>query len=383
MKNIVILGSTGSIGTQTLDVVRKSNNEFRIVGLTCYNNIELMKKQIEEFNPEFVAVKDNDKAIALKEMIDAKTEIISGDEGVNKIASLANVQMVVVAIEGIAALIPTIKAIESGHDIALANKECLVTGGNIITKMARERNVNILPVDSEHNAIYQCIQSGKKEFVNRLIITASGGPFRGKNEDELKSVSVEEALKHPNWKMGKKITIDSATLMNKGFEVIEAKWLFDMPIDKIEVVVHKESIIHSMVEFIDGSIIAEMATPDMRIPIQYALNFPHRKYVNGVSYLDITKIGKLSFEKPDIKTFKCLQLAYDAAKEGGTMTTVLNTADEVAVQLFLQRRIAFNEIPFIIEKYMNNHKNIMNPELDDIIEVDREIRQRINNEYMR
>ncbi|OXT07530.1 1-deoxy-D-xylulose-5-phosphate reductoisomerase [Thermoanaerobacterium thermosaccharolyticum] len=382
MKNIVILGSTGSIGTQTLDVVRKSN-EFRVIGLTCYNNIELMKEQIEEFKPEFVAVKDNDKALSLKKMINTRTEIISGEEGINKVASLPNIQMVVIAIEGIAALIPTIKAIEAGHDIALANKECLVTGGHIIKRLANEKNVNILPVDSEHNAIYQCIQSGKKEFVNRLIITASGGPFRGKTVDELKCVTVEEALKHPNWKMGKKITIDSATLMNKGFEVIEAKWLFDMPIDKIEVVVHKESIIHSMVEFIDGSIIAEMATPDMRIPIQYALNFPNRKYIDGVSYLDVTKIGKLSFEKPDIKTFRCLQLAYDALKEGGTMTTVLNTADEVAVQLFLKKIISFNDIPYIIEKYMNNHKNIINPELNDIIGVDREIREKIKSEYMR
>ncbi|TCW38655.1 1-deoxy-D-xylulose 5-phosphate reductoisomerase [Thermohydrogenium kirishiense] len=382
MKNIVILGSTGSIGTQTLDVVRKSN-EFRVIGLTCYNNIELMKEQIEEFKPEFVAVKDNDKALSLKKMINTRTEIISGEEGINKVASLPNIHMVVIAIEGIAALIPTIKAIEAGHDIALANKECLVTGGHIIKRLANEKNVNILPVDSEHNAIYQCIQSGKKEFVNRLIITASGGPFRGKTVDELKCVTVEEALKHPNWKMGKKITIDSATLMNKGFEVIEAKWLFDMPIDKIEVVVHKESIIHSMVEFIDGSIIAEMATPDMRIPIQYALNFPNRKYIDGVSYLDVTKIGKLSFEKPDIKTFRCLQLAYDALKEGGTMTTVLNTADEVAVQLFLKKIISFNDIPYIIEKYMNNHKNIINPELNDIIEVDREIREKIKSEYMR
>lgn len=336
MKNIVILGSTGSIGTQTLDVVRKSN-EFRVIGLTCYNNIELMKKQIDEFKPKFVAVKDTTYAKKLKDMIDDSTVILSGEDGINEIASLPDVQTVVVAIEGIAALVPTIKAIEAGHDIALANKECLVTGGHIIKRLANEKNINILPVDSEHNAIFQCIQSGKKEFVNKLIITASGGPFRGKTVNELKYVTVEEALKHPNWKMGKKITIDSATLMNKGFEVIEAKWLFDMPIDKIEVVVHKESIIHSMVEFIDGSIIAEMATPDMRIPIQYALNFPNRKYIDGVSYLDVTKIGNLSFEKPDINTFRCLRLAYDALKEGGTMTTVLNTADEVAVQMFLKK----------------------------------------------
>ena len=382
MKNIVILGSTGSIGTQTLDVVRKSN-EFRVIGLTCYNNIELMKKQIDEFKPKFVAVKDTTYAKKLKDMIDDSTVILSGEEGINEVASLPDVQTVVVAIEGIAALVPTIKAIESRHDIALANKECLVTGGHIIKRLANEKNINILPVDSEHNAIYQCIQSGKKEFVNKLIITASGGPFRGKTLNDLKCVTVEEALNHPNWKMGKKITIDSATLMNKGFEVIEAKWLFDMPVDKIEVVVHKESIIHSMVEFIDGSIIAEMATPDMRIPIQYALNFPKRVYVEGVRYLDITKIGNLSFEKPDINTFRCLQLAYNALKEGGTMTTVLNTADEVAVQLFLKKIISFNDIPYIIEKYMNNHKNIINPELNDIIEVDKEVRIKIKREYMR
>ncbi|MDI3476851.1 MAG: 1-deoxy-D-xylulose-5-phosphate reductoisomerase [Thermoanaerobacterium sp.] len=382
MKNIVILGSTGSIGTQTLDVVRKSN-EFRVIGLTCYNNIELMKKQIDEFKPKFVAVKDTTYAKKLKDMIDDSTVILSGEDGINEVASLPDVQTVVVAIEGIAALVPTIKAIEAGHDIALANKECLVTGGHIIKRLVSEKNINILPVDSEHNAIFQCIQSGKKEFVNKLIITASGGPFRGKTVNELKYVTVEEALKHPNWKMGKKITIDSATLMNKGFEVIEAKWLFDIPMNKIEVVVHKESIIHSMVEFIDGSIIAEMATPDMRIPIQYALNFPNRKYIDGVSYLDVTKIGNLSFEKPDINTFRCLRLAYDALKEGGTMTTVLNTADEVAVQLFLKKIISFNDIPYIIEKYMNNHKNIINPELNDIIEVDNEIRAKIKREYMR
>ncbi|WKV09098.1 1-deoxy-D-xylulose-5-phosphate reductoisomerase [Thermoanaerobacterium sp. CMT5567-10] len=382
MKNIVILGSTGSIGTQTLDVVRKSN-EFRVIGLTCYNNIELMKKQIDEFKPKFVAVKDTTYAKKLKDMIDDSTVILSGEDGINEIASIPDVQTVVVAIEGIAALVPAIKAIEAGHDIALANKECLVTGGHIIKRLVSEKNINILPVDSEHNAIFQCIQSGKKEFVNKLIITASGGPFRGKTVNELKYVTVEEALKHPNWKMGKKITIDSATLMNKGFEVIEAKWLFDIPMNKIEVVVHKESIIHSMVEFIDGSIIAEMATPDMRIPIQYALNFPNRKYIDGVSYLDVTKIGNLSFEKPDINTFRCLRLAYDALKEGGTMTTVLNTADEVAVQLFLKKIISFNDIPYIIEKYMNNHKNIINPELNDIIEVDNEIRAKIKREYMR
>lgn len=382
MKNIVILGSTGSIGTQTLDVVRKSK-EFQVIGLTCYNNIDLIKQQIDEFNPKFVAVKDKSSAKKLKEMVDTNTVILSGDDGINEVASLSNVQTVVVAIEGIAALIPTIKAIETGHDIALANKECLVTGGHIIKKLAIEKNINIFPVDSEHNAIYQCIQSGKKEFVNKLIITASGGPFRGKTLSDLKSVTVEEALNHPNWKMGKKITIDSATLMNKGFEVIEAKWLFDMPLEKIEVVVHKESIIHSMVEFIDGSIIAEMATADMRIPIQYALNFPNRVYVEGVRYLDIAKITSLSFEKPDVNTFRCLQLAYDALREGGTMTTVLNTADEVAVQLFLERAISFNDIPYIIEKYMNSHKNIINPELNDIIEVDKEIREKIKREYMR
>ncbi|MEG6565948.1 1-deoxy-D-xylulose-5-phosphate reductoisomerase [Thermoanaerobacterium saccharolyticum] len=382
MKNIVILGSTGSIGTQTLDVVRKSN-EFQVIGLTCYNNIDLIKQQIDEFKPKFVAVKDKSSAKKLKEMVDTNTVILSGDDGINEVASLSNVQTVVVAIEGIAALIPTIKAIETGHDIALANKECLVTGGHIIKKLAIEKNINIFPVDSEHNAIYQCIQSGKKEFVNKLIITASGGPFRGKTISDLKSVTVEEALNHPNWKMGKKITIDSATLMNKGFEVIEAKWLFDMPLEKIEVVVHKESIIHSMVEFIDGSIIAEMATADMRIPIQYALNFPNRVHVEGVRYLDVAKIGSLSFEKPDVNTFRCLRLAYDALKEGGTMTTVLNTADEVAVQLFLKRAISFNDIPYIIEKYMNSHKNIINPKLNDIIEVDKEIREKIKREYMR
>ncbi|SNX55483.1 1-deoxy-D-xylulose-5-phosphate reductoisomerase [Thermoanaerobacterium sp. RBIITD] len=382
MKNIVILGSTGSIGTQTLDVVRKSN-EFRVLGLTCYNNIELIKEQIDEFKPQIVAVKDTEKAKELENIIDTRTKVLSGEDGINEVAMYDNVQTVVVAIEGMAALVPTIKAIESGHNIALANKECLVTGGHIITKLANKYNVKILPVDSEHNAIFQCLQNNKKEFVNRLIITASGGPFKGKSIDELKNVTVEEALKHPNWSMGKKITIDSATLMNKGFEVIEAKWLFDISLDKIDVVVHKESVVHSMVEFIDGSIIAEMATADMRIPIQYALYYPDREYIEGIRYLDFTEIGKLTFEKPDIKTFKCLQLAYEAIKEGGTMTTVLNTADEVAVHLFLQKHINFVDIPQIIERYMYKHKNIMNPDLNDILEVDKNIREEILNEYLR
>lgn len=381
MKNIIVLGSTGSIGTQTLDVVRKSDN-FNIVALTCYNNIELMAQQIKEFNPVVVAVKDEKKASDLKKIIKSKTKILYGEKGIIDVARYQDAQLVVVAIEGIAALVPTIEAIKSHHDIALANKECLVTGGNIIKKLAVKNDVNILPIDSEHNAIYQCLQNNKKDLVRRLIITCSGGPFRGKTLKELNNVTVEDALKHPNWEMGKKITIDSATLMNKGFEVIEAKWLFDIPLDKINVVIHKESIVHSMVEYVDGSIIAELASADMRIPIQYVLNYPERRYVEGIKYLDFSKISNLSFEQPDIKTFKCLRLAYDALKDGGTATTVLNAADEISVKLFLERKIRFLDIADIIEKHLNKHNSIMDPCLDDIIEIDRKTRESILKEYM-
>lgn len=383
MKNIVILGSTGSIGTQTLDVIRNSK-DFNVVGLTCNNNLDLLIKQIDEFKPKVIAVKDENNAKELKNILNnTDVEILSGEKGVCDVAEYYDAELVVIAIEGIAGLMPAYSAIKAKKNIMLANKECLVTGGKIITELAEKNKVRILPIDSEHNAIFQCLQGNEKKYISKLIITASGGPFRGKKKEELKFVTMEQALKHPNWMMGKKITIDSATLMNKGFEVIEARWLFDVPLNKIEVLVHPQSVIHSMVEYIDGSIIAEMATTDMRIPIQYALNYPERKAVKGVKSLDFEVFSTLTFEKPDLETFKCLSLAYHAIEEGGTMTTVLNTADEVAVSLFLEKRIKFLDIPKIIEKSMEKHNNIINPDLNDIIEVDHSIRKSILDEYMR
>lgn len=382
MKKLIILGSTGSIGRQTLDVVRSLKEEFEIIGLTGYNNVSLLSKQIKEFRPKVVAVKDEEKARKLRENLDKPIEVLTGKEGLKEIVKY-EADMVVVAVEGIAGLIPTVEAIKLGKNIALANKEVLVTAGEIVMGLVKEKKIEFLPVDSEHSAILQCLKGNNKKEVSNLILTASGGPFRGKKKKDLVNVTVEEALKHPNWKMGKKITIDSATLMNKGFEVIEARWLFDMPLDKIKVVIHPQSIIHSMVEYIDGSVIAQLSVPDMRIAIQYALNYPDRKYVEGVKFLDFYALGQLTFEEPDFETFKCLSLAYHAAECGGTMTAVLNAADEVAVSLFLQNKINFLEIAEIIEEALENHKNIQNPTLDDIISVDLETRERIMRKYLR
>lgn len=382
MKKLIILGSTGSIGRQTLDVVRSLKEEFEIVGLTGYNNVSLLSKQIKEFRPKVVAVKDEEKARKLRENLDEPIEVLTGKEGLKEIVKY-EADMVVVAVEGIAGLIPTVEAIKLGKNIALANKEVLVTAGEIVMGLVKEKKIEFLPVDSEHSAILQCLKGNNKREVSNLILTASGGPFRGKKKKDLVNVTVEEALKHPNWKMGKKITIDSATLMNKGFEVIEARWLFDMPLDKIKVVIHPQSIIHSMVEYVDGSVIAQLSVPDMRIAIQYALNYPDRKYVEGVKFLDFYALGQLTFEEPDFETFKCLSLAYHAAECGGTMTAVLNAADEVAVSLFLQNKISFLEIAEIIEEALENHKNIQNPTLDDIISVDLETRERIMRKYLR
>jgi len=382
MKKVIILGSTGSIGTQTLDVIKNFRENFEIVGLTAYNNVELLSKQIREFNPKVVAVKDEDKANQLRENLKKNVEILTGSKGLQEIVKY-DADLVVVAVEGIAGLIPTVTAIQRGKDIALANKEVLVTAGQIVMDLVKKKDITLLPVDSEHSAILQCLRGNDKKEVSRLILTASGGPFRGKKKEDLRKVTVNEALNHPNWKMGKKITIDSATLMNKGFEVIEAKWLFDISEDKIDVVVHPQSIIHSMVEYIDGSIIAQLATADMRIPIQYALNYPTRNYIKEVKFLDFSVITQLTFEKPDLETFRCLSLAYEALKIGGTMTTVLNAADEIAVSLFLNKKIEFLQIAEIIEESMKEHNNIQNPTLDDIINVDKEVKEKIAKRYMR
>jgi len=382
MKKVIILGSTGSIGTQTLNVIKNFRENFEVVGLTAYNNVELLSKQIREFNPKVVAVKDEDKANQLRENLKKNVEILTGSKGLQEIVKY-DADLVVVAVEGIAGLIPTVTAIQRGKDIALANKEVLVTAGQIVMDLAKKKGIRLLPIDSEHSAILQCLKGNDRKEISRLILTASGGPFRGKKKEVLKKVTVEQALNHPNWKMGKKITIDSATLMNKGFEVIEAKWLFDISEDKIDVVVHPQSIIHSMVEYIDGSVIAQLATADMRIPIQYALNYPTRNYIKEVKFLDFSVITQLTFEKPDLETFRCLSLAYEALKIGGTMTTVLNAADEIAVSLFLNKKIEFLQIAEIIEESMKEHNNIQNPTLDDIINVDKEVKEKIAKKYMR
>lgn len=371
-KIISVLGSTGSIGVQTLDVAR--NLDIRIASLVAGSNIELLEKQAREFNPKVVAVKNEENAKRLKESLkDTDIEVLSGDAGICDAICLDEVQTVVTSVVGIAGLIPTMKAIKKGKNIALANKETLVTAGSLIMEEAKKRGVSILPVDSEHSAIFQCLMGNSEKSVKKLILSASGGPFRGRKIEDLEKVKVSDALKHPNWVMGQKITIDSATLMNKGLEVIEARWLFGMEAPKIQVVVHPQSIIHSLVEYVDGSVMAQLGSPDMRIPIQFALTYPNR-YPNNFSKLDLLTAGNLTFEEPDMKTFKCLQLALDALDVGGTMPVVLNAANEIAVQLFLEEKISFLEIANSINKMMDEHNVIFNPTLEEIISVDNEVR---------
>ncbi|MEG6611979.1 1-deoxy-D-xylulose-5-phosphate reductoisomerase [Pseudoclostridium thermosuccinogenes] len=367
-KKIAILGSTGSIGIQTLDVAR--NLGIEVLGLTASKNIELLEKQAREFKPQAVAVADEKLANLLYERLrDLNIEVYGGVDGLKKVASMDGTDTVVSSVVGIAGLLPTIAAIEKGKDIALANKETLVTAGAIVMSMARSRNVRIFPVDSEHSAIFQCLAANDKKDLARIILTASGGPFRGMSCEELEKVTVEQALKHPNWSMGSKITIDSATLMNKGFEVIEARWLFDVGADKIQVLVHPQSIIHSMVEYVDGSIIAQLGAPDMRIPIQLALTYPARM-PNDFSKLDFLKVGSLTFEDPCYRTFPCLRLSFEALNAGGTMPAVLNAANEISVNLFLKGKIGFNDISRINEKVMDKHILNISPSIDDIIDSD-------------
>lgn len=368
-KNIAILGSTGSIGVQTLEVAK--NLGIRVSGLSANSNIELLEKQVREFNPRIVSAGTREIADELrKRLAGTKTEILFGTEGIKKVASMQEIETVVTSVVGIAGLVPTLEAVKSGKHVALANKETLVTGGHIVMAEARKNNVEIFPVDSEHSAIYQCLNGNRLQDVKQLILTASGGPFRGRDKDSLQNVTVSDALNHPNWKMGSKVTIDSATLMNKGLEVIEAKWLFNIEQDKIKVVVHPQSIIHSMVEYIDGSVMAQMGSLDMRIPIQLALTFPERHY-NNFSRLDLLKCRDLTFEEPDMEAFPCLKLAYEALETGGTMPVVLNAANEAVVELFLYGGIGFMDIPRIIEKIMQKHSVNTKPGLDDIIETDR------------
>ncbi len=372
MKNIAIMGSTGSIGTQTLDIVRENRDKFKVVGLSAGRNYKLLEKQAREFLPELIVIENKEAADILRSHLsDTNIRIASGMEGLINLAALEGSEIFVTAIVGMIGIRPTLAAIEAGKDIALANKETLVTAGHLIMPLARKKGVSILPVDSEHSAIFQCLQTGKRGSaeIEHLLLTASGGAFRGRTRDELKNVRPEDALKHPNWDMGKKVTIDSASLVNKGLEVIEAHWLFDMPVDKIEVVIQRESIIHSMVEFTDGGIIAQLGVPDMHLPIQYALTYPDRCALGG-ERLDFNKLKSLSFEVPDMQTFKGLPLAFSASKAGGSMPTVFNSANEMAVKLFLEKKIGFLDIYSIIEEAMSAHSLIENPSLEEILETE-------------
>lgn len=378
MKYISILGSTGSIGTQTLDVVREHAGNLKVCAITGNNNIELLKEQIIEFGPELCSVMSEEKALTLKKMLpkDCKTEISFGMEGLMQAAEFGGSEITVTAISGMIGLKPTVAAIKKHKRIALANKETLVTGGSYIMNLAEKYNSQIIPVDSEHSAIFQCLMANENRSVNKILLTASGGPFRGKDTEYLKSVTVEDALKHPNWSMGKKITIDSATLMNKGLEVIEAKFLFDIEPEQIEVLVHPQSIIHSGVEFIDHSTIAQLGLPDMRVPIQFALFYPERTH-NSYKSLSLTDIGNLTFEKPDMEVFKCLRLAFDALKAGGTMPAVLNASNEVCVDLFLNKKISFLDIGNINEQVMLKHSPVKIDSIETILDAEEWTRRTI------
>ncbi|KAJ51560.1 1-deoxy-D-xylulose 5-phosphate reductoisomerase [Clostridium tetanomorphum DSM 665] len=384
MKNICILGGTGSIGSQALDVIRDEKDSFSLIAVSANKNWKGIINIINEFSPKFVALMDSvayEKVKVYCNDNNKNTEVLFGLEGLNIIASLEEVDVVLTSVVGMIGLYPTLKAIKSGKDIALANKETLVVGGEIIKKEAKKSNINILPVDSEHGAIFQCLRGNSYEDVNKILLTASGGPFRGKTLHELKNVTVEDALNHPRWNMGKKISIDSATLMNKGLEVIEAHFLFDVDYNNIQVIVHPESIIHSMVEYKDGSVIAQLGSTDMKLPIQYALNYPKRKEA-VVEKIDFYAIKNLTFEKPDIDTFKPLKLAYDAGKIGGLMPAILNGANEAAVELFINKRIDFLTIGNILEEAMNKFSNIKNPSLEEIIYIDKRVKEYVNNTFI-
>ena len=369
MRKITILGSTGSIGTQTLDVVRE-NKDITVVGISAGKNIRLLEQQIREFSPRLAVVWDEEDARALQETVrDLSVKVAWGMEGLLELASMEEADLMVTAIVGMIGLRPTIAAIQAGKDIALANKETLVTAGHLIMPLAREKGVSILPVDSEHSAIFQALHGEKKAQVRKLLITASGGPFRGRSKKELEQVTPADALKHPNWDMGQKITIDSATLVNKGLEVMEARWLFDVDLDQIQVVVQPQSVIHSMVEFCDGAVMAQLGTPDMRLPIQYALYYPDRRPLPGYR-LDFWKMHELTFERPDTDTFRGLPLAMEAARAGGTMATVFNAANERAVAKFLKEEIRFLDIYEIIGETMARHRICPNPGLDEILETE-------------
>ncbi len=369
MKKIGILGSTGSIGTQTLEIVR-SNPDLQVIALAAGSNVSLMEQQVREFHPMLAVMGSEEAATDLKNRIaDTDTRVSAGMEGMLELAILPQMEVLVTAIVGMIGIRPTIAAIKAGKTIALANKETLVTAGHIIMPLAKEKGVSILPVDSEHSAIFQSMHGENRERVSKILLTASGGPFRGKKTEELQDITVEDALKHPNWSMGRKITVDSATLVNKGLEVMEAKWLFDVEPEQIQVVVHPQSIIHSMVEYVDGGIMAQLGMPDMKLPIQYALFYPDRRPMDG-RRVDFFALKSISFEEPDVKTFRGLQLAYDAIAAGGSMPTVFNAANEKAVGLFLDKKIRFLAIYDLIQGAMEQHKVIANPTVDEILEAE-------------
>ena len=380
MKKIAILGSTGSIGTQTLDVVR-ANDDLEIVGLSAGNNIDKLEEQIREFHPRLATVWNEDAARDLAVRVqDLDVKIVSSMDGLLELARMEEADILVTAIVGMIGIRPTMEAIRAGKDIALANKETLVTAGHLIMPLARKMNVQILPVDSEHSAVFQAIHGEKKEQIHKLLITASGGPFRGRKTAELRKVTLEDTLKHPNWVMGQKITVDSATLVNKGLEVMEARWLFDVDLDHIQVVVQPQSIIHSMVEFEDGAVIAQLGTPDMRLPIQYALCYPDRRYLAG-DRLDFRTLKQITFEEPDMETFQGFPMAIEAARKGGSMPTVFNAANELAVKKFLQRKIGFLDIYDIIGQSMERHTLVREPDLDQILEIEKETYQWIESRW--
>ena len=380
MKKIARLGSTGSIGTQTLEIVRE-NPDLQVVGLAAGANIDLLERQVREFQPGLVSLESEADCRELRmRLADMEVQVIPGMEGLLAIAEMEESEILVTAIVGMIGIRPTIAAINKKKDIALANKETLVTAGHIIMPIARRMGVSILPVDSEHSAIFQSMQGENKDRVNRLLITASGGPFRGRSRQELETVQLEDALRHPNWSMGRKITIDSATLVNKGLEVMEAKWLFDMDLDRIQVVVHPQSIIHSMVEYVDGGIMAQLGMPDMKLPIQYALFYPDRRPMAG-KRVDFFELGSITFERPDTETFAGLRLAMRAAEEGGSVPTVFNAANEKAVSLFLDRKIRFLQIPEMIEMCMEHHRKIEDPGVEEILNTEQETYELIQSKF--
>lgn len=372
MKKIALLGSTGSIGTQTLDVVR-NQGDIQVTAMAAGSNIALLEKQIREFHPSIAAVWDEKKALELKAKVaDLPLKVVSGMDGLLEVATEKEAQIVVTAVVGMIGIRPTIAAMETGKDIALANKETLVTAGHIIMPLAEKLGVKILPVDSEHSAIFQSLNGEHGNKIHKILLTASGGPFRGRTREQMASVQVEDALKHPNWSMGRKITIDSSTMVNKGLEVMEAHWLFDVEMDQVQVVVQPQSIIHSMVEYEDGAVIAQLGTPDMRLPIQYALYYPERRYLPG-DRLDFWKLSQITFEKPDLENFHGLALAYEAGRRGGSLPTVFNAANEYAVAKFLNREISYLEITDMIQKAMEHHKVIDDPTVEQILETEREV----------